>query len=166
MNSHPSTVLPDAVIRLATARSQERFLDPHHLEAAAWLTRLCERARLRQRVTMSYDQTRIGTGGRGSAQSDIADTAADARRRLADVARGLPADCWDVLFDICGLELGLQDVEARRGWPRRSAKLVLRIGLEQVAQMRGLSATAEGAARMRSETWLPERPPMFPAAGS
>lgn len=149
-------VAPDAVLRLANG-----FLDSHHVEAARVLARLFDRARMMQRVTMSYDPTRVG-GSRGKPQqADLADSAAEARQRLGRMAATMPGDCWGVLIDICGYEKGLQLVEMERNWPRRSAKLVLRIGLEHLAMSLGLSPVAEGSESGRTRGWLPERPPMF-----
>jgi hypothetical protein len=156
--------LPDAVVRLAaTRRDSEPFLLPHHIEAARRLAHAFERARLRQRVTMSYDPTR--TGGRSSGspvQGALSAGAADARKQLADIAAVMPADCWAVLFDICGLDRGLQDVEQARDWPRRGGKLVLRIALSHLATHYGLDAEARGRDTQRQRHWLPERAPMFP----
>jgi hypothetical protein len=89
--------------------------------------------------------------------------AADARRRLASLMRALPRDCADVVLDVCGLEKGLQAIEAERGWPRRSAKLVLRIGLDQLARHFGLDAEASGRDRAPLRGWMEAdaRPPMF-----
>jgi hypothetical protein len=58
---------------------------------------------------------------------------------------------------------GLQQVEHERGWPRRSAKLVLRIGLEQLAQHYGLSPVAIGEPNRKPRQWLGEgaRPDRF-----
>lgn len=151
--------LPDAVARLSTGT--DAFLGAHHLETARRLQRLFERAQIRQRVTMSYDPGRAGGGGKGAGMSDLADTAADARQRLGELARRVPADCWNVLTDVCGLDLGLQDIETRRAWPRRGAKLVLRIGLDQLAQLWGLDRMAEGRETARTRGWLPQRLPMF-----
>jgi len=137
------------------------FLLPHQVEAGERLRRLVERARLGPRVTMSYDPTRIASrGASGGGAPDVADSAIDARRRLDAIARALPAECGGVLFDVCGLLKGLQIVETERGWPRRSAKLVLRIGLEQLAGHFGLTQTAEGRATGRSRSWLEERLPL------
>ena len=60
--------IPDAVIRLAAARrDQPAFLLPHHVEAARRLALTFEKARLRQRVTMSYDPARVGGRSGGKA---------------------------------------------------------------------------------------------------
>lgn len=158
--------LPDAIGRLAAARGENApFLLPHHVEAARRLAHVFERARLRQRVTMSYDQTR--TGGRSSGspvQGALSASAADARKQLADMASMMPAECWTVLFDICGLDRGLQDVETERDWPRRGGKLVLRIALSHLAAHYGLDAEARGREALRQRHWLPERAPMFPGS--
>jgi len=158
--------LPDAIGRLAaTRRDGSPFLLPHHVEAARRLTQTFERARLRQRVTMSYDPTRTGGRSGGSpVQGEISAIAADARKQLADMAGMMPADCWAVLFDICGLDRGLQDVETERDWPRRGGKLVLRIALSHLAAHYGLDAEARGREAQRQRHWLPARAPMFPPA--
>ncbi len=140
----------------------EGFLEDHHREAASRLARLFERANLRQRVTMSYDPARIGKPA-GTGQGDIADSAADARKRLARLAAGMPRDCWGVLVDACLYDKGLQQIEMERSWPRRSAKLVLRIGLDQAAMLLGINDLAFGPDRAGQRAWLPERPPMFAA---
>ena len=70
--------------------------------------------------------------------------AIDARKEIDKIISRLPSDCSSILIDILGLEKGLQLIERERGWPRRSAKLVLRIGLEQLAKIYGLSAIATG----------------------
>ena len=139
----------------------DAFLADHHLEAASWLTTLLERASLRQRVTMSYDPGRVGQGKGSAAGREITDSVADARKRLARVAGGLPKDCWGVLVDVCLYDKGLQQIETERRWPRRSAKLVFRIGLEQVATLLGVEQEAIGPDRAKQRAWLPERPPMF-----
>lgn len=148
--------------RLATTIGDDGqpFLQPHHVEAGERLRRLVERARLSQRVTMSYDDTRRAgrSAGRNPAP-DLADTAIDARRRLAEITAVLPEECAGVVFDVCGLLKGLQVVETERRWPRRSAKLVLRIGLDQLARHFGLAATANGRPG-GTRSWLSERLPL------
>ena len=151
------------LMRLAAAGAKgQPFLEPHHVQAGERVQRLVDRAQLRQRVIMSYDLARTAGSHRHGPAAEIGDMAADARRQLAALHRALPRECADVLFDVCGLEKGLQLIEMERGWPRRSAKLVLRIGLDQAASFFGLQRVAVGqGARRRS--WMGEggRPPMF-----
>ena len=128
------------------------YLERHQIEAGERVRRLVERAHLQPRLTMSYSAAH--TAGAGQAIGDISDLAADARRSLNDLYRVLPRDCAGVVLDVCGLLKGLQEVEQERGWPRRSAKLVLRIGLDHLAQHYGLSAAARGKETARSRQWM------------
>jgi uncharacterized protein DUF6456 len=110
------------------------YLEPHHLEAGEKVRRLVERAELQPRLTMRYSAARTATAS--PYKNDISDLAADARRALADIHKGL------------------QEVERERGWPRRSAKLVLRIGLQQLAQHFGIGPVATGRRHARSQQWM------------
>jgi hypothetical protein len=123
------------------------------VEAGERVRRLLERARLNPRVTMSYSAAHVA-GGKGPGHAgDLSDMAADARRVVSRIYEALPRDCADVVVDVCGFEKGLQQVEAERGWPRRSAKLVLRIGLDRLAELWGIGAVAVGRAQ-RSRAWM------------
>jgi hypothetical protein len=162
-NSADGTIINLAESPLSRLASGEAaFLEPHHVEAGERVRRLVERAQLQPRLTMTYSAERTA-GNRQQIASDISDMAADARRAVADIHRVLPRDCAGVVMDVCGLLKGLQEVERERGWPRRSAKLVLRIGLEQLAQSYGLGPFAVGRATGRSRTWMGEgaRPERF-----
>jgi len=141
----------------------QAFLDRAQLEAGERIRRLAERARLQPRLTMSYSATHTVNGKSVAGAGDISDLAADARRQLQDIVRSLPADCAGVVLDVCGFSKGLQLIEAERGWPRRSAKLVLRIGLDQAARHLGLSVAAQGPQSGRQRGWMGEaaRPSVF-----
>jgi hypothetical protein len=144
--------------RLVTG--ERAFLEPHHIEAAERVRVLVERAGLQPRMTMNYSGA-TGGGHERHRPADIPDMAVDARRALDAMYRELPAECAGVVMDVCGWLKGLQEVERDRGWPRRSAKLVLRIGLEQLAQHFGLGPYAIGKTRVPLRNWLDgERPDM------
>lgn len=140
--------------RLAAASGSEpAFLERHQVEAGERVRRLVERARLNPRLTMNYSADQVA-GGRGASHAgDMSDMAADARKALARIHEALPRDCAEVVLDVCGLEKGLQLVESERGWPRRSAKLVLRIGLDRLAEVWGIGAVAVGRDG-RSRAWM------------
>lgn len=156
-------VAESPLARLAVASgSSAPFLEPHHIEAGERVRRLVERAQLQPHVTMRYSPSPPAkTGVRGAAE--ISDLAADARRAVASIHRRLPPDCAGVVIDVCGLLKGLQQVERERGWPRRSAKLVLRIGLDQLAQQYGLGSVARGPVTGPQQAWMEPgaRPSMF-----
>jgi len=131
------------------ASGETPFLARHQVEAGERVRKLCERAGMQPRLTMSYSGAH--SAGKGASRAaEISDLAADARRQLSALHAALPADCAGVVLDVCGLLKGLQQVESERGWPRRSAKLVLRIGLEQAAGFFGLTGVARGKGKARS----------------
>ncbi|MDP1730340.1 MAG: DUF6456 domain-containing protein [Devosia sp.] len=152
--------------RLAVASRGEAapFLERHQVEAGERVRRLAERARLQPRVIMNYSAAQTA-GGNSTARggAEISDLAADTRAALAEIHRLLPRDCAGVVVDVCGLLKGLQTVETERGWLRRSAKLVLRIGLEQLALHYGLAPVAVGAESRRRRAWMEQgaRPERF-----
>lgn len=151
----PRDLAESPLARLAAG--PDPFLAPHQVEAGERIRRLFERANLRQRVTMSYNADRVAGGtGRGRA-ADVGDLALDARRHLGELLDQLPKDCASAVLDVCGFLKGLQQVETERGWPRRSAKLVLRIGLDQAARTLGLCPVAQGPEHGKIRSWG-ERP--------
>jgi hypothetical protein len=119
------------------------WLAPHAVAAAERLRRDFERARLQPRVTANLS-TPVHTGRRAAGQADLADTTIAARRRVDDAMRAVGPEFAGALLDVCCFLKGLETVERERCWPARSAKLVLRLGLEALARHYGLSPMAAG----------------------
>lgn len=122
-----------------SAQKRGGLLSHDHIMTANRLERLIERAMLTPQITRDYSQLNITQGrSKSSGQNDISDMAADARKELAQLYDQLPPDCMNLLVDVCGFSKGLQEIEASRNWPRRSAKLVAKIGLDQLGAIWGI----------------------------
>ncbi len=146
------------IVRLSIAKNgQEPFLLPHHIEAAKRFSFLFEKSHLRQSITIRYNEGAVAGSKRSlNFSNDISDMAIDAREKIEKILAYLPKDCAKVILDVCGFEKGLQKIEKEHGWPSRSAKLVLRIALEQMANYFGIGQMAVGNCGGKSSNWLDE----------
>ena len=72
-----------------------------------------------------------------------------AKQRFAAAMRAAGPGLSDILFDICCHLGGLEASEQARGWPKASAKVVLRIALDRLAAHYGL-VRRRAPARLRS----------------
>ena len=118
--------------RLATprARGKAPWLDRAQLAAGERLRADFEFGQLGQKVTASWDPARTVRDARGAGErSDVPDRAIDARARFNAALDAVGPELSGILVDICCFLKGLEEVETARGWPRRSAKVVLRTAL-------------------------------------
>ncbi|MEM1039787.1 MAG: DUF6456 domain-containing protein [Pseudomonadota bacterium] len=105
--------------------------------------------RLMQRTTSSWNfETGITTSS-GQPRTNITEQAMDARVRLEKAIGRVGPDLAGVLLDVCCFLKGLESVERERRWPPRSAKLMLRTGLNLLAEHYG---TRAGVGRRRTLT--------------
>ena len=108
------------------------------------------------RVTANWDRAALGAlpdggknaSGLGVEMSDRTSSAQERVRRALDDAG---PEFAGVLIDLCCLEIGIEAVEAKRGWPRRSAKVVLNLALDRPARHYGI--IAQGPKRGRTQQW-------------
>ena len=57
-------------------------------------------------------------------------------------------------MDVCCFLRGLEDVERERGWPSRSAKVVLQLALDRLARRYGFETAKHRGGSARIRTWL------------
>jgi hypothetical protein len=127
------------------------------------------RGQLMPRITANWSGVagrRRGGGGGGMAEMSDAIVAARQRVERALVAVG--PDFAGLLLDVCCFLKGVETIERERGWPVRSAKLVLRLALASLARHYGLGRVAEGRRAVPVVHWgaADYRPEIGPAAGS
>jgi hypothetical protein len=120
--------------------------------------------RLRRDYTLAQLSPRLGVdlsapvvfGRRAQKTELLSDTVLAAKQRFAAAMRAAGPGLADILFDICCHLSGLEESERARGWPRASAKVVLKIALDRLAQHYGM-VFAPRPARLRA--WAMEEEP-------
>lgn len=143
---------PLAWLARRKGRDGARFLDAAQLEAGERFHRDVAVARLLPRVTADWSGTG-GGGRRGPDAMTLTETALAARQRIGRAQDAVGPDLAGLVVDICGFQKGLELVERERGWPPRSAKIVLRIALDRLAAHYGLASVARGRAQAALRRW-------------
>lgn len=137
--------------RLATRAGPDGrpFLTPDEVLAGERLRADFTRGGLMPGVTQRWERTPGSSGRVGPA--DLTDAALDCRARVNAALKAVGPELSGVLVDICCFLKGTELVERERGWPARSAKLLLKAGLGSLARHYGLIHEArEGRAGLRA----------------
>ncbi|RTL68176.1 MAG: hypothetical protein EKK41_16090 [Hyphomicrobiales bacterium] len=113
------------------------------------------RARLEARVTASWSPTAPchRTEVSGASGADVSDMAIAARDRINRMIKAVGPEIASLLIDVCCHDIGLEVAERARGWPVRSCKVVLDMGLTQLARHYGLLREAADEPRTRARRW-------------
>jgi hypothetical protein len=146
---------PLAWLARRRGKAGEAFLDAAAFQAGERLRRDLELARMLPRVTQSWAAPTGGGGAPGEA-TEVAVAAGQRARRALGAVGG---EMSGLLIDVCGFLKGLETIEAERGWPKRSGKIVLRIALERLAAHYGLAGEARGREAAALRVWSAPTPP-------
>lgn len=120
--------------------SAVEFAAGERLRADFWF------AQMTPRVTVNWSGLLSGGGGkRGSPDhgADLHDHVMAARDRVSRALAAAGPDLAGMLIDVCCHLKGLESSELQGGWPKRSGKVVLQIGLRQLARHYGLLRDAD-----------------------
>ena len=111
------------------------------------------RGHLAPRVTSDWSapagRSRSPRGG----PAGMTDLVIASRQRVRLAMQACGPEFSGLLMDVCCFLRGLEEVERERGWPLRSAKIVLQLGLDRLARHYGLGDEARGDASARV-SWL------------
>jgi Domain of unknown function (DUF6456) len=134
------------------------FLPPDAVEAGERLAVDFERGQLQPSVTSRWEpRIDSATPGLRAGKLDLSDSAMAARSRIAKAVDAMGPELSGVALDICCFGKGLELVERERGWPARSAKLMLRTALLSLARHYAPPAPrSRGAHRWGAEGYRPE----------
>jgi len=105
---------------------------------------------------MAVDLTAPVVAGRRGAKSDspLPEIVLAAKQRMTHALRAVGPGLSDLLLDVCCHLIGLEEAEKQKGWPRRSAKIVLGIALDRLAAHYGVGVAVGKGSRIRA--WVAE----------
>ncbi|MBM3607993.1 MAG: ATPase [Alphaproteobacteria bacterium] len=110
-------------------------------------------AQIMPRITANWT-AEVASGARGAGAMNISDTAIAARQRVDQALAAAGVEFSGLLIDVCGFLKGLELIEIERGWPRRSARVILAMALAALARHYGFCETISGAsAKGRLRHW-------------
>lgn len=141
---------PLAQLMRRRTRDGQAFLARHEFEAGERLRGDYTRAQMMPRLGANWEQP-IATGRRGGTAADLSDGAIAARVRVERAIDEVGPELSGVLIDVCCFLKGLEVVESERGWPVRSAKLMLKAALGALS--RHYQPTATAAKRRQILSW-------------
>ncbi len=144
---------PLAWLARRRGRNGRALIEPHQFEAGERLRADFTCAHMMPRTT-SYWSNPISSARRGGERAaGFTETMIAARRRVHHALDAAGPEFGGLLLDVCCFLKGLEDIESERGWPSRSAKVVLQIALDQLALHYGYAARVRRPARAPIRTW-------------
>lgn len=126
-----------------------RFLSASEFRAGERLRSDYSRGMLMPRLGVNWDMAGA-TGGRQGGpggMAELTEAALSARNRVEKAIAAVGPELAGVLVDVCCFLKGLERVEAERGWPARSAKVVLKSALGALARHYEPPARKSGVGR-------------------
>ena len=129
------------------ARKQKdgkRYFSLPEYESGNRLRRDFEKSRMQPNISANWHGGMSGSNNsrRGGGGLELSDMAIDARARLQKAMDALGPELAGVTLDICCYLKGFELVEGERGWPSRSAKLMLKTALARLSRHYGYDARA------------------------
>jgi hypothetical protein len=122
-------------------RDRRPLIDAVQLAAGDRLRADLYLAHLTPRTTQSWSgipQSRGERRGAPAPASSMSDNTVAARQRVAAALDSVGREAADMLIDVCGHLIGLEEIEKRHAWPARSAKLILQAALNALARHYGM----------------------------
>lgn len=141
-SSGPAIVLanlsesPLAQLARRKGKDGRPFLTGGEYEAGERLRFDYTRGRIMPRLGANWSAS-VASGkrsGAGGGAAELTDAALAARQRVDNAFADVGPELSGVLVDVCCFLKGLEQIEAERGWPVRSAKIVLKAALSALAR--------------------------------
>jgi Domain of unknown function (DUF6456) len=146
---------PLAWLARRKSRDGRGMISPNQFIAGERLRADFTRGHLSPRVTSDWSAPTAGRSrASGGGAGEMTDLVVASRQRVRLAMEACGPEFSGLLMDVCCFLRGLEEVERERGWPLRSAKIVLQLALDRLARHYGLRDEARGNANARVRTWL------------
>ena len=126
---------PLAALWRRRTRDGARYLSDAEFRAGERLRADYGRGQIIPRMGVNWSAVggAAGSGGRRDGIAELTTAALDARSRVERAVEAVGPELSGILIDVCCFLKGLEQVEAERSWPARSAKVVLKSALAALA---------------------------------
>ncbi len=114
-------------------KNGEEFLTQHEFRAGERLRSDYTRGQIMPRLGANWVAS-VSSGRRDGGVAELTDTALAARMRVEKAVQAVGPELSGVLIDVCCFLKGMETVEMERGWPARSAKVVLKAALAALSR--------------------------------
>jgi hypothetical protein len=135
-------------------RDGRALIEPVQLQAGERLRADFTRAQLMPHITANWSSAVARDRRGGGGVTTFTEAVVAARQRVRHAFEAAGPEFIGLLLDVCCFLKGLEDVERERGWPPRSAKVVLQLALDRLARHYGYDAEARGRGHAAVRTWL------------
>ncbi len=144
---------PLAWLRQRRDKAGQPMISAIEFEAGERLRADFEKGQMTPRVTASWDAGAVPSRqarGAPGAGLEMADVVVAARQRVELALKAVGPELSGMLLDVCCFLKGVEQAERNGGWPQRSGKVVLHLGLAHLARHYGLDrGNDRGPARVR-----------------
>lgn len=127
---------PLALLHRRKGKNGQPFIDAREFRAGERMRADYTRGQIMPRLGVNWNAA--GMAGRSHDRAgsihELTDAALAARQRVEKAIEAVGPELSGVLIDICCFLKGMEQVEAERNWPARSAKIVLKSALGALAR--------------------------------
>lgn len=128
------------------------FLSAAEAEAGERLRADFTRGQLMPRLGANWVAS-VASGRRAGGVAELTDAALAARMRVERAVLAVGPELSGILIDVCCFLKGMETIEMERGWPARSAKLMLKAALGVLSRHYDPAGPAASGSRRRVLHW-------------
>lgn len=150
---HDEAESPLAWLARRKDRHGRSYVDAACLEAGERLRRDLTMGAMLPRISANWSAA-VSSGARSFGPAEATDSMIAARQRARAALKAVGPDFADLLIDVCGFLKGLELIEREYGWPVRSGKIALELGLRQLCRHYGLQTQARGPDHAPMRHWM------------